>query len=168
MCSSDLGLMRAGIGCTLKHYPGLGRATGDTHLVAPHLAGVAEDDFAPFVRVPALTPRRPWIMAGHVTIDADDPHHPASASAAAIGRLRRSGFDGIVVTDDATMVSYQANLAENAVASLAAGVDLVLVTYDEDLVWEVLAALLEGRAAGRLSDAVLAESDRRLRREATR
>ena len=77
-------------------------------------------------------------------------------------------FNGIVVTDDATMVSYQANLAENAVASLAAGVDLVLVTYDEDLVWEVLAALLEGRASGRLSDAVLAESDRRLRREATR
>lgn len=160
------GLMKADVGCTLKHYPGLGRATGDTHLVAAHLPAIAEDDLAPFFAVPKLTPRLPWIMAGHVTIEADDPRHPASASPAVIGRLRQAGFDGIVVTDDATMVAYQTNLRENAVSSLEAGGDLILVTYDEDLVWEVLSALLEARKAGRLSDAVLADSRRRLAREA--
>ncbi len=162
------GLMSAGIGCTLKHYPGLGRATGDTHLVAARLPHVADDDIAPFFAIPPLLPRLPWIMAGHVTIEADDPRHPASASPAVIGRLRRAGFDGIVVTDDATMVAYQENLAENAVSSLEAGVDLILVTYDEDLIWPILAALLEARRSGRLTDAMLADSSRRLAREAPR
>lgn len=160
------GLMSAGIGCTLKHYPGLGRATGDTHLVAARLQQIADDDLAPFLAIPPLLPRLPWIMAGHVTIVADDPYHPASASPAVIGRLRRAGFDGIVVTDDATMVAYQENLAENVVSSLESGVDLILVTYDEDLVWHILATLLDARRAGHLTDAVLAGSSNRLAREA--
>jgi beta-N-acetylhexosaminidase len=122
------GLLEGGVLPVLKHIPGHGRATVDTHHALPVVAtGEAElrrTDFAPFRALNDM----PWAMTAHVVFAAIDPAAPATASRPVIERAIRGfiGFDGVLVSDDLSMQALSGSVAERARAALAAGCDVVL------------------------------------------
>lgn len=159
------GLAAQGVGGTLKHFPGLGRVRSDTHLrparLTESLAELAAD-WQPFKALAGHPGTA--LMLGHVTLAALDPDRAASHSAAVVGLLREGwGYDGLLITDDLDMGAvYDLGIGRVAGEALAAGVDLVLVSYDPRQVYRALygaAQALESRA---IAPATLAESARRL------
>lgn len=169
------GLAESRVHCTLKHFPGLGRVRGDTHVrdvrLDASLAELEAADWVPFRRVLPL----PYavLMVGHVRLAALDPDNPASLSKRVIGGLVREqwGHEGLVATDDLCMgavASGRRGIGEAAVLALNAGADLLLVTWDADQLYPVLAALLEAERNGRIDAGVLQKSAQRLDAGATR
>ena len=168
-------LFAEGVRCTRKHFPGLGRVSGDTHAreatLGASLEKLAASDWLPFdARVYEAAGHRDWIMLGHARLDALDPFRPASASPAVVAKLRDDlGHDGVLVTDDFSMGAIRKShlrVAGAAVEALNAGIDLILVSYDTDQVYIVLDALLTASAEGRLDEGKSRLSDERLRRSA--
>ncbi len=129
------GLLAAGIVPVLKHFPGHGRASGDTHEGAastPPLTDLEQRDLVPYERMLPELGDTTAVMLGHLDVPGlTEPDTPASLSPAAVALLRDGhGFDGVVMTDDlAEMASITGRLGpdEAAVRALAAGVDVVLL-----------------------------------------
>ena len=149
-----------GVRPTLKHFPGLGRVPQDTHLYTARLdtplAELERSDWLPFRRVVGAVPA--LIMLGHVQLTALDPRYPVSSSRLVVqGVLReRWGFSGLLITDDFCMIPAWRGLGgigPSAVRALRAGVDLLLVTADEQQVFPVLEALMKARERGELPPA---------------
>lgn len=159
------GLAAQGVGGTLKHFPGLGQVRGDTHLRPARLTHSADQlaaDWLPFRTLAG--PPGTAVMLGHVTLAAVDDVRAASHSPAVVQMLRDDwGYDGLLITDDLDMGAvYGLGIGRVAGQALAAGVDLVLVSYDPRQVYRALygaAQALEGRE---IAPATLAESARRL------
>lgn len=122
------GLLAAGVLPVIKHMPGHGRASVDSHYELPVVeAGLAEletADFAPFRALADL----PLGMTAHVIFTAVDPERPATQSAPVIERIIRGtiGFDGLLMSDDLSMHALSGDFAHRTEASLAAGCDVVL------------------------------------------
>jgi len=122
------GLMAGGVLPVMKHIPGHGRATLDTHLALPTVDASLDElrrhDFAPFKALSHL----PAAMTAHVIYSAIDPHHPATTSARVIGDIVRGeiGFDGLLISDDTSMKALSGDFPAKAASILAAGCDLVL------------------------------------------
>jgi len=122
------GLMAGGILPVIKHMPGHGRATVDSHHDLPRVsadrATLATSDFAPFR---ALSDA-PWGMTTHIVFDAVDPERPATCSPTVIEDVIRGeiGFEGVLVSDDIAMQALSGSPAERAQRALAAGCDVVL------------------------------------------
>jgi beta-N-acetylhexosaminidase len=122
------GLAAGGVLPVLKHIPGHGRATADSHEKLPVVdadrATLEATDFAAFRPLKNL----PLGMTAHVVFTAIDPVRPATTSATMIGEVIRGfiGFDGLLMGDDVSMGALSGSIAERARASLAAGCDLVL------------------------------------------
>jgi beta-N-acetylhexosaminidase len=112
----------------LKHLPGHGRATADSHARLPVVAvdrhTLETSDFAAFKPLAAL----PLGMTAHVVFTAIDPGLPTTTSAVIIHEVIRSwiGFAGALMSDDVSMGALTGSLAERSRHSLAAGCDLVL------------------------------------------
>lgn len=121
------GLLAGGVLPVLKHIPGHGRATQDSHYDLPHVAADAEElddtDFAAFRMLNDL----PLGMTAHLVYDAIDSA-PATISAPMMRLIREQiGFDGLIMTDDISMKALRGDLADLSRASLAAGCDVVLL-----------------------------------------
>jgi beta-N-acetylhexosaminidase len=122
------GLEQGGILPVLKHIPGHGRATADTHFRLPEVktskAELERTDFAAFQRLADL----PMAMTAHVVFSALDPAHPATTSATIIEQVIRGviGFQGLLMSDDVSMNALAGSLAERTRAIFAAGCDMVL------------------------------------------
>jgi beta-N-acetylhexosaminidase len=120
------GLIAGGVLPVMKHVPGHGRATLDSHLALPEVgAGRAEleADFAPFRALADL----PMAMTAHVVYRALDPGAPATQSAAVVRLIRDEiGFDGLLMTDDLSMRALRGGFAERAQRALVAGCDVIL------------------------------------------
>jgi beta-N-acetylhexosaminidase len=112
----------------IKHIPGHGRATVDSHKALPVVTvtsrELAETDFAPFRALCDM----PWAMTAHIVYRALDPDHPATLSRRLIGEAIRAsiGFDGVLISDDLSMAALPGTLAERAKGALGAGCDVVL------------------------------------------
>jgi beta-N-acetylhexosaminidase len=125
---------RAGVAATVKHYPGLGRATVNTdHGSATIDATRAEleaDDLEPYRTAVAVD--APLVMAGHALYPAFDPDSIASQSRVLMTDVLRDrlGYRGVAITDsiEAQAVLDRSGVATAAVRSLAAGSDIVLMT----------------------------------------
>jgi beta-N-acetylhexosaminidase len=122
------GLEQGGILPVLKHIPGHGRATADTHFALP-VVDTPEDelnrtDFAAFRSLADL----PMAMTAHVVFSAVDAAHPATTSATMIERVIRGliGFQGLLMSDDVSMNALAGSIAERTRAVFAAGCDVVL------------------------------------------
>jgi beta-N-acetylhexosaminidase len=162
-------LWQAGVRCTLKHFPGLGRVYEDTHRESANLSAdtteLVATDWVPFR---ALMPgTHAFTMLGHVRLTAIDRERPASFSRPVVAGLLRGDWnsDGILVTDDfcmAAVTDSREGIGAASVAALNAGVDLILVSYDSDQYYPVMHALLKADAEGRLRRDALRDSDRRL------
>lgn len=122
------GLLEGGVLPVIKHIPGHGRATVDTHhalpVVATAEAELRRTDFAPFRALADM----PWAMTAHVVYGAIDAGRPATTSAQVIDRVIRGfiGFDGFLVSDDLSMQALSGTVADRAEAALGAGCDAVL------------------------------------------
>lgn len=122
------GLMAGAVLPVIKHIPGHGRATADSHLGLPIVEAswtdLEERDFAPFRALADL----PLAMTAHVVFAAVDADRPATTSPAVIERVIRGaiGFDGLLITDDLSMRALSGNLSQRARDALGAGCDVVL------------------------------------------
>jgi beta-N-acetylhexosaminidase len=122
------GLQAGGVLPVLKHLPGHGRATADSHAALPVVTTdrktLEMTDFAAFMPLKAL----PFGMTAHVVFTALDPALPATTSATMIGQVIRGsiGFSGALMSDDISMGALSGTIAERTRQSLAAGCDLVL------------------------------------------
>lgn len=122
------GLEQGGVLPVLKHIPGHGRATADTHFRLPTVDTPRDElertDFAPFKSLADL----PMAMTAHVVFSAVDPAHPATTSATMIADVIRGaiGFQGLLMSDDVSMNALSGNIAERTRAIFAAGCDLAL------------------------------------------
>src|SRR5215468_2182429 len=122
------GLEAGGVLPVIKHMPGHGRATADSH---SHLPVVTADrstleatDFAAFVPLADA----PFGMTAHVVFTALDPGLPATTSTIMIGQVIRGfiGFSGALMSDDVSMGALSGPIGERVRQSLAAGCDLIL------------------------------------------
>jgi beta-N-acetylhexosaminidase len=122
------GLEQGGVLPVLKHIPGHGRATADTHFKLPEVDTPQKElertDFAAFQPLADL----PMAMTAHVVFSALDPAHPATTSATIINQVIRGaiGFQGLLMSDDVSMNALAGSLAERTRALIAAGCDMVL------------------------------------------
>jgi beta-N-acetylhexosaminidase len=122
------GLEQGGILPVLKHIPGHGRATADTHFRLPEVdtskMELERTDFAAFQPLADL----PMAMTAHVVFSALDPTHPATTSATIIHQVIRGviGFQGLLMSDDVSMNALSGSIGERTRAIFAAGCDMVL------------------------------------------
>jgi beta-N-acetylhexosaminidase len=122
------GLEQGGVLPVLKHIPGHGRATADTHFKLPTVDAPRDEldrtDFAAFKPLADL----PMAMTAHVVFSAVDPAHPATTSATMITQVIRGviGFQGLLMSDDVSMNALSGNIAERTRAIFAAGCDMAL------------------------------------------
>jgi beta-N-acetylhexosaminidase len=122
------GLEQGGVLPVLKHIPGHGRATADTHFKLPVVdtvkAELERTDFAAFRPLADL----PMAMTAHVVFSALDPAQPATTSATIIEQVIRGsiGFQGLLMSDDVSMNALAGSIAERTRAIVSAGCDMVL------------------------------------------
>jgi beta-N-acetylhexosaminidase len=166
-------LLATGVHCTLKHFPGLGRVHGDTHVVTADLTTKPDEleasDWLPFRQL--MASNAAFTMLSHARLTVLDPGRPASLSDTIVKGMLREGWkhDGVLVTDDFSMGAVtlsREGAAGGAVAALNAGVDLILISYDPDQYFEIMYELLRADREGRLRVDALEASKRRLRKAA--
>lgn len=139
------GLLAGGVLPIIKHIPGHGRATVDSHHDCPRVpAGRAEleaTDFAPFRALATM----PWAMTAHVVYTSIDPDRPATLSPRVVGEVIRGaiGFDGVLVSDDLSMGALGGGLGERAANAIAAGCDVALHCNGERAEMEAVAERTE-------------------------
>lgn len=153
------GLRDAGLLPVLKHFPGHGHGSGDSHtagaVTTPPLSDLMTSDLIPYQTLTTEAPVA--VMIGHLEVPGLTGQTPASLSPAAVNLLRSGGyggpgFNGVVFTDDLSSmaaISSHYGVAEAVLRALQAGVDQALwVTTDE--VPAVLDRLEKALAGGEL------------------
>jgi beta-N-acetylhexosaminidase len=140
------GLLAGGVDPTVKHFPGIGRVTGNTDLttgVTDTVTTATDPYLAPFRA--AVRAGLPFVMLSTVIYRRIDPGVPAAFSRRIVTGLLRGqlGFDGVVISDDLGATAQVADYspAERAVRFVAAGGDIVL-TVDAGQTAEMAGALL--------------------------
>ncbi len=122
------GLLAEGVMPVVKHIPGHGRSTVDSHDALPRVSASREvlerTDFLPFKLLADL----PWAMTGHLLFEAIDPAAAITVSPGGVKEVIRGhiGFDGLLLSDDLSMQALGGSLGERAARSLAAGCDIAL------------------------------------------
>ncbi|WP_372451924.1 glycoside hydrolase family 3 protein [Catellatospora tritici] len=127
------GLRAGGVAATLKHFPGHGHTTADSHTDLPVLKQTRQlldsDDLASFKA--GIRAGVPLIMSGHLDVQAIDPGVAATFSHKVLTDLLRGElkYDGVVVTDGMNMApAMKFSPGDAAVKALLAGNDLILMT----------------------------------------
>jgi len=153
-----IGLKRAGVAAVIKHMPGHGRATSDSHLELPKVEASLEElnsfDFETFRALNNET----MAMSAHVLYTQIDPNLPATISPTIIDKIIRSSidFNGLLMTDDINMKALSGSIAERAKQSWAAGCDIVLHCsgdYEEMKELSVVTSELSAKALSRANAA---------------
>ncbi|MEJ7635282.1 glycoside hydrolase family 3 N-terminal domain-containing protein [Aeromicrobium sp.] len=151
------GLASQGIAASVKHFPGHGDTSTDSHLGLPRVTVTTDvlraRELVPFA-VAAAT-----VMTSHVLLDAFDDQQPATLSHPVLTGLLRDelGFDGVIVTDALDMAGASAihGVGGAAVMSLAAGADLLCLGPEESAephaIHEVVDAVCRAVGSGDLS-----------------
>lgn len=145
------GLHQGGVASCLKHFPGQGRGTADTHLTGTIIAAPDEElaaDLAPFTD---LADAVPLVMISHAIYPAYDNGNKASCSKPIIDDLLRGrlGFEGVVLSDDVNMKAFDESperYGDNIIASIKAGVDGLLVCEGLDKMKRTIEVLAEAMA----------------------
>ncbi|MBO6304774.1 MAG: beta-N-acetylhexosaminidase [Selenomonadaceae bacterium] len=151
---------------TLKHFPGLGGATVDTHkgtaVVNKTKAELLANDLLPYIN--ANHDYNYFIMVGHGTYPALD-ELPAGFSKAIVTDLLRGElkYDGVVVTDDLNMGAITMfNEEERAVRAINAGVDIILSCHDYKMTEKMYLAILDAAEKGEITENRINQSVKRI------
>ena len=121
------GIANAGVVGCLKHMPGHGRATSDSHKELPVVTASEEElevDIEPFRTLSS----HPLGMSAHIVFEAWDAENPATLSRTVIDKVIRGriGFDGLLLSDDIDMEALDGTIPDRGAAALAAGCDIIL------------------------------------------
>ncbi|MGD0191689.1 MAG: beta-N-acetylhexosaminidase [Rhizomicrobium sp.] len=122
------GMLEGGVLPVMKHIPGHGRATADSHKALPRVNATLEElsatDFVTFRSLNYC----PMAMTAHVVYEAIDAQRPATISPKVVRQIIRGeiGFNGLLLTDDVSMEALTGTLASRAKAAQFAGCDIVL------------------------------------------
>ena len=153
------GLLAGGVLPVLKHIPGHGRATADSHHALPvvetDLDTLRKSDFAAFRPLSDL----PLGMTAHVVYTAIDPIAPATTSVTLVRDVIRGwlGFAGLLMSDDISMGALSGSIEARARTAIAAGCDVILHCSGELAEMQAVASavpMLTGEASAR-ADAAL-------------
>ncbi|MEM1270691.1 MAG: glycoside hydrolase family 3 N-terminal domain-containing protein, partial [Bacteroidota bacterium] len=155
---------------TLKHFPGHGNTSVDTHVQLASVLGSWDElqatELAPYREVFAETGGPAAVMSAHLWTPGVDPtRRPATFSSVLLTDVLRDSlrFDGLVITDDIEMGALRQGYSytERIVEPLRAGADIVLMP---ERVEEAVEALLEAVEDGRLTEERVDTSVRRVLR----
>lgn len=157
------------VASTLKHFPGHGAASGNSHSQLP-VAELSAADWASGPVLPfqaGIDSGAELVMMAHIVVPVVDGA-PASLSAVWHSKLRELGFDGVIISDDLLMLEHNglpefADRTSNALRSLQAGTDLLLWVGSDGLD-VVRAGLLAAVVDGRLAESRIDESLERVLR----
>ncbi len=163
VASAVRGFTDSGVICCLKHFPGHGDTSTDTHegaaVVSKSLDELRSGEFLPFIS--GIEAGADMVMIGHITVTSVDPE-PATISKAIITDVLRGelGWDGVVISDSLDMGALAGyDNGEVCVKFLEAGGDILLGIPD------IEAALTSLEAAvtdGRLTESRIDESVQRV------
>ncbi len=162
------GLESGGVASCVKHFPGHGDTSQDSHLTLPRLAHdktrLWQVELVPFVA--AAHAGLASVMTAHVRFDAFD-RKPATLSRVAMDLLRKDvEFKGCCISDDLEMKSIADTVGavDGAELALAAGVDAVLVCHTLSLQHDVIDGLARAARSGPLSRERLSEASAQVER----
>lgn len=167
------GLREGGVLPVIKHLPGHGRATVDSHYGLPRIVAskrdLRETDFAPFK---ALNDA-PIAMTAHIVYEAYDPGYCGTMSKIIVDDVIRGeiGFDGLLVSDDLKMKALGGPVGDRVRGSIAAGVDIACCcnfSLAEMAEAAQAAPMLSGKALARADSALGAQPEAALRSDAAK
>ena len=122
------GLKHAGVAPVVKHVPGHGRATSDSHHVLPRVSATAEElrasDFQPF----QAFNQESMFMSAHIVYEDIDANAAATLSPKVINEVIRGdmGFQGLLMSDDVNMKALSGSIQDRVTGALEAGCDIAL------------------------------------------
>ncbi len=156
-----------GVACCVKHFPGHGDTSVDSHRDLPTvdkpLAELEQFEFAPF-RMAA--PHAPAMMTAHIVYPTLDPEFPATMSRRILTGLLREQWDyrGVIITDamDMHAIAHRYGAGHAAVNALVAGADMVMALGTPEIQEETIAAIAAAIDAGTLGAQDVAERLARL------
>ncbi|WP_142339182.1 beta-N-acetylhexosaminidase [Bacillus sp. AFS055030] len=124
----------------VKHFPGHGDTSVDSHLELP-VVNKSYTDLQQLELIPfkaAIDQNVDAVMVAHILLPKIDPKYPSSMSKMVITSMLRNDlkYDGVVMTDDMTMdaIGKNYNLEKAAVTSILAGSDIIMVAHDPNKV----------------------------------
>lgn len=153
----------AGVQCAIKHFPGHGSATGDTHGGVVDVTDVwSRTELEPFANLTA-DGTTDAVLTAHIFNATLDPTDPATLSVATIGGVLREqlGWDGPVISDDLQMraIADAYGFEETIALALEAGIDLLLIAnqlvYEPDIVSRAIDVIEGLVTTGRITEARL-------------
>ena len=162
------GLQEKGVTACLKHFPGIGSTTADTHNGLASTSRSAEEfrnqEFEVFKA--GIDAGAQMIMVGHVNVPAlDDDNNPASMSKTMITDILRGelGYDGVIITDALNMsaISEYYSSEQAAIMALKAGCDMLLMPED---FLQAYAGVMTAVADGTISEQRVNDSLKRIYR----
>lgn len=166
VCAEMNGLNEHQIAPVIKHFPGHGATSGDSHdgvvTIEKSLEELMANELIPFQQ--AINSGASFVMVGHISVPAiTGDNTPASLSNAMVtGVLRdQMGFHGVVITDAMNMGAITAGYssADAAVAAINAGVDIILMPDDFKSAYQ---GVLDAVANGTISEERINESAARI------
>ncbi|MGQ8875158.1 beta-N-acetylhexosaminidase [Paenibacillus sp. TSA_86.1] len=158
------GLRSEGVIPVVKHFPGHGDTSVDSHLDLPVVnkseKQLAELEWIPFQA--AVKEQAEAVMVAHILFPKLDPNYPASLSKVIIGDHLRGKFkyDGVVITDDLSMGAISKNypLREATVATVQAGSDILLVAHSYESAKTIFDTLISAVKSGIIKESRIDES----------
>lgn len=136
------GIQAQNVSATLKHFPGQGSSSGDTHIesvnIDSSITGLRKNDFVPFEA--GIDAGADFVMVSHISVSkVTETSQPASMSGLVMDTILRDelGFQGIIITDAMDMASITSNYtsAEAAYGAINGGADIVLMPLDLEMAY---------------------------------
>ena len=142
----------------VKHFPGHGDTSVDSHKELPVIHKSKEDlqdlELIPFRD--AVGNGADMVMVGHILLPNLDTKFPSSLSSKIINDLLRQemGFQGVIITDDMTMDAITSNfdIGYASVEAVKAGNDLVMIAHNYTNVKKAVDSILEAVRKGEISE----------------
>ncbi|WP_284037103.1 beta-N-acetylhexosaminidase [Neobacillus sp. 114] len=162
------GIQSQNVITTIKHFPGHGDTSVDSHLDLPivnkSFKELKELELIPFER--AINQGADVVMVAHILLPQLDKTNPGTMSKAVMTDLLRKqlGFTGVIITDDMTMgaITEHFDIGKASVESVKAGSDIILVGHDYNNVVKIISSLKTAVQNGEISEQRLNESIERI------
>lgn len=158
------GIEEEGIISVIKHFPGHGDTSVDSHYGLPIVYKTLEElenfELIPFKK--AIKEGCKAIMVSHILLDKIDKQNPSSMSETVITDILREqlGFDGVVITDDMEMGAITENFTveDACVQSIIAGCDIVLIGSGNESIYNTIQAIKDSILNGKITEERINES----------
>lgn len=158
------GIEEEGIISVIKHFPGHGDTSVDSHYGLPIVYKTLEElenfELIPFKK--AIKEGCKAIMVSHILLDKIDKQNPSSMSETVITDILREqlGFDGVVITDDMEMGAITENftIEDACVQSIIAGCDIVLIGSGNESIYNTIQAIKDSILNGKITEERINES----------